>query len=224
MRKLLSNISIQVHDKIFIKNPESSDLGQRIISKGIEMIEEMGFEQFTFRKLGKEIGSTEASIYRYFENKHKLLLYLISWYWGWMEYQLVFSLANIESPSERLGKAITLLSQEVNMDNSYTHIDEKKLYQIIISESSKTYLTKEVDEENKEGMFSGYKQLVTRVSEIILEINPSYKYPNMMVSTVIEGAQLQRYFAKHLPRLTDEIKGEDAITLFYKEMVFNSLR
>lgn len=223
MHRLLSNISIQVHDKIYLKHPESSELGQKIISNSIEMIESMGFECFTFRKLAKQISSTEASIYRYFENKHKLLLYLSSWYWAWMEYQLVFSLANIASPKERLAKAISLLTRVVKEDNSFTHINEIKLHRIVISESSKAYLTKEVDEENKDGMFSGYKQLVLRVSTIIQEIDAKYKYPSMMVSTVIEGAHHQRFFAEHLPRLTDTVKGEDAIVEFYTDMVFKSL-
>jgi len=224
VHRLLSNISLQVHEKIYLKHPESSDLGQKIISRSIDMIESMGFEDFTFRKLAKEISSTEASVYRYFENKHKLLLYLSSWYWAWMEYQLVFALANIASPIERLSKALALLTREVQEDNAFTHINELKLHRIIISESSKAYLTKEVDTDNKEGMFLGYKQLVLRVSEIIREIDPSFKYPRMMVSTVIEGAHHQRYFAEHLPRLTDTVKGEDAISEFYKEMVFNALK
>ncbi|GAK93236.1 hypothetical protein JCM19298_1955 [Nonlabens ulvanivorans] len=82
MDQLLQNLKVQINDKIFVKDPESSELGQRIISNSITMIHEMGFEQFTFKKLGKLIGSNESSIYRYFENKHKLLLYLTSWYWG----------------------------------------------------------------------------------------------------------------------------------------------
>ncbi|MEL6635107.1 MAG: TetR/AcrR family transcriptional regulator [Bacteroidota bacterium] len=224
MHNLLSNFRIQVNEHIYLKNPESSDLGRRILTGSIEMLDKMGFECFTFRKLGKHIGSTEASVYRYFESKHKLLLYLTSWYWRWMEYQLVFSLANIESPYDRLKKAILLLTENIEEDNSYTHIDEVKLHRIVISESSKAYLTKEVDEENSYGVFSSYKQLVGRVSDIILEINPGFKYPHMLVSTVIEGAHHQRFFADHLPRLTDVVTGEDAITEFYKEMVFKTIK
>ena len=223
MFELLSKVSIQVNDNIFLKNPESSELGRRIISGSIDLIDEMGFEVFTFRKLGQQINSTEASIYRYFENKHKLLLYLTSWYWGWLEYHLVFRTANIHSPYERLKKAIATLTEQLTDDNSFTHINKVKLYHILISESSKAYLTKAVDVENKEGFFTGYKKLVARVSEIILEINPDYKYPHMLVSTVIEGAHHQRYFAKHLPKLTDVVKGEDSITEFYKNIVLKAI-
>ena len=91
MDRLFQSVKIQINDKLYLKDPESSDLGKRIIEQSILMIHDMGFERFTFKKLGSEIGSNESSIYRYFENKHKLLLYLTSWYWGWLEYQLVFA-------------------------------------------------------------------------------------------------------------------------------------
>ena len=223
MKDLLSNVSIQVSDKIYLKNPESSELGKRIITGSIDLLDNLGFECFTFRKLGEKINSPEASVYRYFESKHKLLLYLTSWYWAWMEYRLVFRLANIDSPHERLTRAITLLTEQMEEDNSFSHINEVKLNRIVISDSSKAYLTREVDQENKDGAFMGYKRLVERVSDIILEINPSYKYPHMLVSTVMEGAHHQRYFAEHLPRLTDRVQGEDSIVEFYKEMVFKTI-
>jgi AcrR family transcriptional regulator len=224
MERLYTNLSIQVCEKIYIKNPESSDLGRRIIKGGIDLLDQLGFDDFTFNKLAKNIGSTEASVYRYFESKHKFLLFLTSWYWGWMEYQLVFRLANINSPADRLERAIRLLTEKVREHGWYPHINELKLHKIVISESSKAYLTREVDHENQEGAFAGYKQLVERVSNIILEMNPVYKYPHMLISTVIEGAHHQRFFAEHLPRLTDEIKGKDAITEFYIEMVFKSIQ
>ena len=224
MNRILSNVSLQVNEHIYLKDPETSDLGRKIIAGSIDMIDEIGFECFTFRKLSMEIQSPEASVYRYFENKHKLLLYLTSWYWAWLEYRLVFGLANIASPEERLERAINLLTEQIKQDGSFAHINEIKLHRIVISNSSKAYFTKEVDQENKEGIFSVYKQLVARVSEIILEINPGYKYPHMLVSTVIEGAHHQRYFAEHLPRLTDIIKGEDSIVNFYKDMVFKAIK
>ena len=224
MQELLSNLSIQVNDHIFLKNPESSDLGKKIIKGGIELMDETGFEAFTFSKLAKKINSTEASIYRYFESKHKFLLFLTIWYWGWMEYRLVFGLANVLSPEDRISRAIHLLTEDVNEMGNFPHINQIKLYRIVISESSKAYFTKEVDQENKEGCFSGYKRIVQRVSDIILEINPHYMYPHMLISTVIEGAHHQRYFAEHLPRLTDEISDGDAITKFYSEMVFKAIK
>ncbi len=223
MRELLSKINIQVNKSIYLKDPQSSELGLKIVSSSINMIDEIGFELFNFRKLGQEINSTEASIYRYFENKHKLLLYLTSWYWNWMEYRIVFSLSNIQSPHERLERAIRLLTEQLKEDRNFSNIDEVKLNQIVISESSKSFLNKDVDQENKAGVFEGYKKLVARVSDIILEIDPEYKYAHMLISTVIEGAHHQRYFSEHLPLLTDVVIGEDSITEFYKDIVFKAL-
>ncbi|MFY0627614.1 MAG: TetR family transcriptional regulator [Reichenbachiella sp.] len=224
MKDLLSKVHIDVNESIYLKNPESSELGRKIIKGSIDMVHAHGFEDFTFKKLGKEIHSTEASIYRYFESKHKLLLYLTTWYWGWMEYRLVFAMANIPSSIERLQKALRLLTEQVKEDGNFSHINEEKLNYIVISESSKSYLTRDVDVENKHGVFSGYKEIVARISDIVLEINPNYKYPHMLISTVIEGAHLQRYFAVHLPRLTDVIVGEDSIVEFYKEMVYKAIK
>ena len=72
MENLITNIKIQVNPKTYVKDPETSTLGKRIIQNSILLIDEIGFEEFTFKKLGEKIGSNESSIYRYFENKHKL--------------------------------------------------------------------------------------------------------------------------------------------------------
>tara|TARA_R110002072_G_scaffold38347_5_gene111204 strand:- start:1399 stop:2085 length:687 start_codon:yes stop_codon:yes gene_type:complete len=223
MSEMISNVNIIVSDKIFIKNPESSDLGRKIISGSIDLIDEIGFECFTFRKLAQKIESTEASVYRYFENKQRLLLYLSCWYWSWMEYRLVFRMANIDSAQERLGRAIQLFAEKVEEDGSFQHINEVKLNRIVIAESSKAYMNKHVDEENKIGAFATYKQLVGRVSDLVLELRPDYKYPHMLISAVIEDAHQQRFFAEHLPRLTDKVQGEDSIVEFHKDLVFKTL-
>lgn len=224
MNNLLPNIDISVNSSIYLKDPASSELGKKIIQGSIELMHSIGFEAFTFRKLAQSISSTEASVYRYFESKHKLLVYLTSWYWSWLEYRLVFAIANVENPVIRLERSIIIVTKQVEEDGNFAHINEIKLYEIVISESSKVYLTRGVDEDNRLGSFAGYKQLVERISEIILEIKPDYKYPHMLVSTVIEGMHHQRYFAEHLPRLTDSVVGEDAITNFYKNMVLNTLK
>ena len=99
------SIHIEISPKLYLKNPDSSDLGRKIVSSSIKMISELGFETFTFKKLGERIESPESSIYRYFENKHTLLIYLVSWYWSWIEYQIVFATNNIDSRIEKLKKA-----------------------------------------------------------------------------------------------------------------------
>mgnify|MGYP000226091987 FL=1 len=46
MKNLLSILKIAVPDKIFIKDPETSDLGKRIIENSILLIDEIGFDNF----------------------------------------------------------------------------------------------------------------------------------------------------------------------------------
>jgi len=73
-------LQIQLPNNLFLKDPQTTELGKKIIRESIQLIKELGFESFTFRKLSVRIESTEASIYRYFENKHRLLVYLVTWY------------------------------------------------------------------------------------------------------------------------------------------------
>ena len=217
-------ISIRLNEKLFLRDPESSDLGQRIVKYGIEMIHKLGFESFTFKKLGEEIHTTEASIYRYFENKHRLLLYIITWYWNYLEYQVVFNINNLTDSEEKIRRVVDLLTHE--LDDSLGQIDfnQKALYDIVISESSKAYLSKEVDNNNSDFLFKPYKDLCQRIANLFSEFNPTFPYPNSLASTVIEAAHFQHFFAQHLPRLTDLGKEEDfTIQAFLEHLVFATL-
>ncbi|MDT0554442.1 TetR/AcrR family transcriptional regulator [Patiriisocius hiemis] len=222
MDTLLKSIKIIVNDKVFKKDPESSKLGKNIIEQSILLIDEIGFDAFTFKKLGVKIGSNESSIYRYFENKHMLLLYLASWYWSWIEYQLVFSTSNIANPKEKLDKAIETIARTVEVDSSFTHVNEVALHRIIINEYSKSYLTKEVDDENKEGFFAIYKRLVIRFSDMIHLVNKEYPYPLSLASTLIEGVLHQHYLKDHFPSITDC----DSVlpTAYFKHLIFTNLK
>ena len=124
MDQLLQSVKIGFNEKIYVKDPESSKLGKRIVKESILMIHEMGIERFTFKKLGIRLGSNESSIYRYFENKHKLLLYLTSWYWGWLEYRLVFATNSITDVKTKLEKAIAIVTKTTVEDSTFSHINE----------------------------------------------------------------------------------------------------
>jgi AcrR family transcriptional regulator len=222
MQSILSNIIISVNDKLYVKNPETSDLGKKIIEQSILLIDDIGFENFTFKKLGEKINSNESSIYRYFESKHKLMLYLSSWYWGWIEYKLVFATNNVNNPLEKLKKAITIVTEKVNDDSETTHINEAVLNRIIVQEFTKTLLTKEVDEENKEGFFIVYKRIINRIIEIIIEVNPNYLFAKSLASSIVEGALHQHFLKEHLKTITscDET---NTVTDFYLDLVVTTL-
>mgnify|MGYP000647143717 CR=1 FL=1 len=217
------SITITINEGLFLKDPQSTDLGKRIIATSIEMIDELGFESFTFKKLGLAIGSNESSVYRYFCSKHQLLVYLICWYWSWLEYKIVFGTANQISSIEKLKSAIAIITQPIRVDNSFMHVNEVVLNKIVISESTKVFHTKEIDKENEKGFFAPYKRIVQRVSKMILEVNPNYNYPNMLVSTVMEGAHQQCYFIEHLPSITDQGQCKERVNDFYLDLVLKMI-
>jgi AcrR family transcriptional regulator len=224
---MATSIYISLNHKSYLREPESTELGRKIISESINIMDALGFEQFTFKKLAAEIGSTEASIYRYFENKHKLLVYLVSWYWAWLDFTVTFQTHNIQDPRQRLSRAMEVLTKAgLDDDPNVTYIDERILYRIVVAESAKVYHTKEVDAENKEGYFMEFKRLCHRLAQMVLDINPHYPYPHALISTAMEAAHQQMYFAKHLPSLT-EVKDakhpEEETTRFLKHLIFSAI-
>ncbi len=222
MKHLINNVKIAVNEKTYVKDPESSDLGKRIVQHGIALISEMGFENFTFRKLGARIGSNESSVYRYFENKHKFLIYLTSWYWGWKEYLLVLTTNSIQDPAFRLERALQVLTEPVERDSTFSYIDEAALYQIVINEYSKSFLTKEVDRENKEGYFEIYKRMASRLRDMIRAVDPEYPFAASLASTVLEGAMHQYFLMEHFPSLTN-CRDHTSHFSFFRHLVFTSL-
>lgn len=220
-----ASIQIKLNEKLFLRDPEKTDLGRRIITYSIELIEKIGFEQFTFKKLAKKINSTEASIYRYFENKHKLLTYLVSWYWSWLEYQVNYQTHNINSAEERLRIALKVLADDIKYDPQFSHINEEILHKIVVAESDKTYLTKWVDDDNKEGYFRSYKSLCSKIAEIVKEVNPTFRFPKALISTMIEASHQQKFFAKHLPSLTEiETGGASEVADFMQYVVLGLMK
>lgn len=222
MDSLLSNLKIAVPEKIYVKDPESSDLGKRIIQHSIILIDDIGFDSFTFKKLGNLIGSNESSIYRYFESKHKLLLYLSSWYWAWIEYQLVFETHSLNS-SEKLEKAIEIVTRAIKEDSNFSHINEVVLNKIMVNENSKSFLTKEVDQENKDGYFVIYKRIVHRLRDMIKSLQPDYKFSSSLASTILEGSLHQHFLKDHFTSITDCNDGISP-TNFMKNLVLNTLK
>ena len=196
-------IKISLNGRLYLRDPQQTTLGQRIIKQSILLIDEVGFEAFNFKKLAKAMASTEASVYRYFENKHFLLIYLVSWYWEWVNYLIDINVMNIEDPKRRLKIIIQTLIYASKDNPSIEYVNESILHRLVIAEGTKAYHTKEVDKENTEGFFLNYKNLCEKVADVISEINPQFPYPHTLASNLFEMANNHIYFAQHLPRLTD---------------------
>jgi AcrR family transcriptional regulator len=203
-------IRISLNERFYLRDPQETTLGQRIIKHSILLLDEIGFEAFNFKKLAKRMNSTEASVYRYFENKHLLLIYLVSWYWEWVSYLIDINTMNINDPERRLKIIIENFVYASKENPSIEYVNESVLHRLIIAEGTKAYHTKMVDEENTEGFFSNYKALVQKVANVISEINPGFPYPRALASNMFEMANNHIYFAQHLPRLTDvKVEGEN---------------
>ena len=219
-------LKIKMNEKLFLRNPEESELGKNILRFSVVLIHKIGFEAFTFKKLALEIGTTEAGIYRYFENKHRLLVYIADWYWSWQEYRLVFQTNNIKSPEIKIKKAIQLLASRIEDDSSTAFLNEKLVYEIVMYEGAKAYLTKQVAEDNKLKLFKPYKDLCARISDFIKEYNPKYKYPRSLSTTIIEMAHSQKFYMQNLPSLTDfgNSKDETKLISFLEGLVFSTIK
>ncbi len=221
MPSSLVNIRIDVSAKIFLKDPYSSDLGKNIVANALSLIDELGMEKFTFKKLAHEINTTESAIYRYFESKHRLVLYYIAWYWGWMEYNLVFGLANISDPKLKLETAIKILTNDLK-DSSSVPFSIERLYRVVIAESSKAYLIKDVDHANKDGIYLQFKNLCKRFSLLIHDVAPGYPYSHSLSSMLIQAHLDQHFFHIHLPALT-ELENDQMRFEFFNELIFSTL-
>ncbi|MFY8185750.1 MAG: TetR/AcrR family transcriptional regulator [Bacteroidia bacterium] len=218
-------VSIKMNEKLFLRDPQSSVLGKSIVKEALALINELGFEEFTFKKLAQHTKTTEASIYRYFENKHKLLVYLIAWYWSYMEYKIVFGIQNIKSPEEKLRLIVNLLVNPEKIKISNQQLDEKKLNKLVVEEGSKSYLTKHIIEENRDKLFKPYKDLCGLFSSIIVEYAPSFKFPQSLATTILETSHSHKFYSANLPSLSNIKSGDNKKFVEYLEIViFSALK
>lgn len=205
------DIKMSLNEGLYLKDPQDSALGRNMIKHSIILINELGFESFTFKKLAQEIHSTEASIYRYFENKHLLLIFLVSWYWEWVNYLINVNTMNLEDPILRL-RVIIHAFVSASMENpNVEYVNESILHDVVVAEGVKAYHTKEVDKDNEKGFFAGYKNLARSTSKVISEINPSFRYPYALATNLLDMSSNHIYFAKHLPVMTDITQEGDAL-------------
>lgn len=219
------NIKIAVHPSLFLRDPAETELGRNLVRESISMIDTHGFEWFTFKKLAEVLSSTESSIYRYFENKHQLLTYLICRYWAWLRFRMELENRNLTDSKIKLSNIIQLLATP--SDNfPETGVDEAALHRILVSEGSKVYLTRVVDQLNEDGMFNEYKLLCQSISEVIRDCNAQYPFPHALATMLLETSRGQLYFAQHLPALTDKPMDGDAydyVKNYLEQLVFSVL-
>ena len=210
---MILGIKFKMNESLYERDPHDTELGKKILKNSILLLDEIGLEEFTFKKLAYKIGSAEKSVYRYFPNKHLLLLFLTSWYWEWVHYLIQTNILNVEDSHRKLELAIRCIVKATAENSMTEYINENILHKVIINEGAKSYHTIKVDEENKAGLFLSYKNLVQTVVCIVKEINPDFKYAESLASNIFEMANNQIYFAQHIPKLTsltNKIKKQEA--------------
>lgn len=220
-----ANISIEVSAALYLRDPEATPLGRKIVSRSIILIDQLGMEKFTFKKLAADIDSTEASVYRYFKSKRHLLNYLFAWYWGWLEYRLLFRTNNIEDPKTRLRAAVEVLAESIQDDPLSTHIDESILHRIVVTESDRTLLTHHLRQGEEHGI-ENYKLLCNSLSTMIQAVNPEFKFPQALTITLLAATHRQRFYAEYFPSVTEvSLEPEDSAHLaeFLEQLAFSVL-
>lgn len=99
-------------EEFYLRNPQDTELGRRIVETSLAMIVKDGFIPFSIKKLAVSIKTTEASVYRYFSNKECILLYCIGMFWAETEFRIKFQTNNMNNPKDRLSAIIDILTDE----------------------------------------------------------------------------------------------------------------
>jgi hypothetical protein len=111
------NIQVKINNKIYIKDTGSSDRGKSIVESSIEKTYDIGMEAFSFKKRVIELRAAECTIYHYYENKHKLLINNVSWFWDSLEYEIVLKSININDPIEKLKNTLEVICNPQKSNN-----------------------------------------------------------------------------------------------------------
>lgn len=210
---------ISISEGIYVKNPLKTDLGKNIIRAAIDLLNDIGFEDFNFKKVAENAGTTEASVYRYFENKYKLLVYLSAWYWDFMLFMVMLDIRNINDPRSQLKQAIATLINSRNSILTPEYIDQTKLHNVMVENATKVFHTKNVDKLNKEGYYANYKKMVKTISEMINKIDHNYNFPIALASTIVEQSLNNEYYIEHLPSLIDAVSSTSNPAMQTIEMI-----
>jgi AcrR family transcriptional regulator len=216
----IPQIRLEVDSGCYLRDPQATETGRKLLHQALLLIDKTGIEDFTFAKLAKAIDSTEATIYRYFENKHCLLNYLLSWYWASLNFRVVFEINSLTRVEDKLEKFLRILAYPDLNFASPTFLNMEVLHHLALTEADKVFFTHRVDEENQERYFRHYKMLCAQLSTLIHQNNSSFQWPKSIASMLIEQSHRQLFFSDHLPSLSDISKGKKRREEIYNYLLF----
>ena len=219
-------VQMRINEGLYRRDPTETSLGRKLLSESVRLIDELGMEGFTFKKLAKESSSTEASVYRYFTSKQQLLNYLFAWYWSWLEYRLTQRTANISDPQRRLKLAIGVLAESLEDDPGTPYINEALLHKIVTTESDRSLLTHNLRKGGPPQNLEAYASLCSTLARYIQAMSPEFPYPQALTVTLLAATHRQRFYAEYFPDVT-EVKSHDsdpqALAQFLELLVFSVL-
>ena len=181
----------------------ASPMGLRILAEGLALMNAIGLEAFTFKKLAERIGCTEVTVYHYFANKQRLLQYYFQVYWLWLATQCQQEGRALKDPVARLHGDIRALCGLWPADTFAAQFDPSDLRDLVINEGSKSFMHKNVDFDNKLKLFKPYKDLCMHIATELKACAPRMKTPRSFATTLVEMAHSLEFAMHHLPALTE---------------------
>lgn len=188
---------------LHLRDPGTSAVGERILSEGLVLMNELGLEVFTFKKLTERAECTEATIYKYFPNKQRLLQYYFQLYWMWLDTHCQQEGRSLSDPWERVQGDIRSLCGLWAKDAMAAQLDPVVLRALVLVEGSKSFLHRNVDEDNKLKLFQPYKDLCAHIATELKACDRKCKQPHTFATTLIEMAHSLEFAMEHLPALTE---------------------
>lgn len=201
--RVAMHVHLRPDPSLSLKDPESSELGRSILSDGLVLMEELGLEAFTFKKLAERSGSTEVSLYKYFPNKQRLLQYYFQLYWLWLRQVCGRYAEKADTPRVALEQVVGGVCGVWPKQLPQVQLDPHILRSLVINEGMKSYLHKNVDDDNARRLFAPYKELSAFVAELMVACRKDVPMPRSFATTVIEMAHSLPFAMEHLPSLTE---------------------
>jgi AcrR family transcriptional regulator len=199
----MPHVLLRPDPALFLRDPEATELGRSMLSEGLELMNELGLESFTFRKLASRMRSTEVTLYRYFPNKHRLLQYYFQLYWLWLRQLCGNQVEVAKDPEDALGRCVEAICGVWPKRLPELQLDPKALRLLVIDEGMKSYLHKQVDADNARRLFAPYKALSAFLADRLVACRADVPMPRSFATTVIEMAHSLPFAMEHLPSLTE---------------------
>lgn len=198
---------------LVLRDPLSTPLGRDLLAQGLALMDELGLEAFTFRKLAARMGTTEVTVYKYFPNKHRLLQYYFQLYWLWLRRLCGREIERARDPREALRRCVESICGVWPRSLPPLPLEPHRLRRLVIDEGMKSYLHKRVDADNARRLFAPYKALSAFLADRLVACRPTVPMPRSFATTVIEMAHSLPFAMEHLPSLTELSRRKDLASL-----------